>query len=163
MPKSKQENSMERPANWVKCYYCGKFGPPGPSEDEASVQVYRTSQYHRKCANENRKLNKLRHAGNRQVTLNPEEAEALGLPIKQRRAVLACGHADWVKCRYCQTWGPPSELRHSQHGDYHLACLAAHKRGERPVGPSDKGYDLEYEQKWYEEFLKTWGTKPTST
>jgi hypothetical protein len=48
---------------------------------------------------------------------------------RRQRALRACGHADWFRCRYCRQWGPKDSmyvnLRPTQGPlTYHRACHA---------------------------------------
>lgn len=77
-----------------------------------------------------------RRTDNRPGNLVLCEDHAYHMLIERRqRALEACGHADWVKCRYCSQWGPGSSMyikpgRH--HHTYHRSCRNAYRRA-RPV------------------------------
>jgi HNH endonuclease len=55
---------------------------------------------------------------------------------KRERALIACGHADWVCCAYCGNHGPPESMYLTPNGrkHWHRACQR-HKRidGTKPV------------------------------
>lgn len=37
----------------------------------------------------------------------------------RQRAYDACGHADWIPCRLCKEYAPPTSLRRGFHGYHH--------------------------------------------
>lgn len=55
----------------------------------------------------------------------------------RQRALYACGHADWLRCRLCRRWGPPIEVKQYQRKNgqkiapLHLACMAKDNRARR--------------------------------
>ncbi len=47
----------------------------------------------------------------------------------RRRALLACGHADWRRCVFCRVYSPPSDLiRYAKRAVTHYACRTAYYR-----------------------------------
>lgn len=43
--------------------------------------------------------------------------------IHQRtRAYEACGHANWLKCKFCKQYDDPKNLRNNSAGIYHNSC-----------------------------------------
>ena len=52
--------------------------------------------------------------------------------IEQRtRALLACGHADWRKCRFCKQYDDPASLYISKSNVHHRSCIAEYYRSHR--------------------------------
>jgi hypothetical protein len=50
---------------------------------------------------------------------------------KRTRALLACGHADWVKCWSCKEWSPVKLLNaNNQHPSCNREYQRNHKKGE---------------------------------
>ena len=47
---------------------------------------------------------------------------------RRMRALEACGHADWHKCRYCKKYDKPENLYISGGRAYHRACYNRAKR-----------------------------------
>lgn len=51
---------------------------------------------------------------------------------RRQRAMNACGHADWVKCKHCKTWDSPDNLTlhgtTGQHKSCHAKYAAERKR-----------------------------------
>lgn len=53
---------------------------------------------------------------------------------RRARALAACGHADWLKCKYCKQYADPTHLRvptRPGRSAYHRACDAARARQSR--------------------------------
>lgn len=50
--------------------------------------------------------------------------------ILERRgnALKACGHADWLKCKICQTWDDPQNLHIRGNDRYHIKCENSYRR-----------------------------------
>ena len=46
---------------------------------------------------------------------------------RRQAAIEACGHADWVRCRFCRQWDAPENL----YRYYHRACVAVYDRARR--------------------------------
>ena len=47
---------------------------------------------------------------------------------RRMRALAACGHAGWRKCKYCKTYSDPSTMRVTSAGAFHQACANAYSR-----------------------------------
>jgi hypothetical protein len=49
---------------------------------------------------------------------------------RRMRALDACGHADWVRCRYCKTWDCPNNLYTppGKNCGYHRDCRRQHRK-----------------------------------
>lgn len=53
------------------------------------------------------------------------------------RAIAACGHSDWRKCRYCKQWGPSDTMRYNDTRyahtitGIHRECATIHRRQRR--------------------------------
>lgn len=62
-----------------------------------------------------------------------ENAKYHKLLHKRARALVACGHADWLSCSYCKVYGPPSSMYVAKNGPqhYHLACCVANNAMNR--------------------------------
>jgi 5-methylcytosine-specific restriction endonuclease McrA len=57
---------------------------------------------------------------------------------RRQRAFAACGHYDWVKCKYCKTWGPRDGVVSADGGRnyvqwFHPKCHAAYIRARRRI------------------------------
>ena len=53
---------------------------------------------------------------------------------RRKRAIVACGHADWRKCQICKKYSPENELKiYSSGVKWHSACWAEKfgKRGKK--------------------------------
>lgn len=50
---------------------------------------------------------------------------------RRTRALAECGHADWLKCRWCCKYDPPEKLRVSGTFAYHRECNNANARRVR--------------------------------
>jgi len=54
---------------------------------------------------------------------------------RRHRALVACGHVDWKRCRYCREWDTPEAVSEDAHRhSFHLACAAADVRHRRASG-----------------------------
>ena len=51
---------------------------------------------------------------------------------RRRRAFLACGHANWRKCKYCKQYDAPENLYIRHSGAHHQTCSNAYRRGKYP-------------------------------
>src|SRR5215469_6398043 len=55
------------------------------------------------------------------------------------RAQKACGHEDWVRCKFCKQWGPPETMWVGVEGPYqlpianHRECQAKYKQEQRKI------------------------------
>jgi hypothetical protein len=58
---------------------------------------------------------------------------------KRQRVYEACGHADWMKCRFCQKWDDTKNMyvRPSGWEAYHHRCQYEHSslKSKHPIGP----------------------------
>lgn len=59
---------------------------------------------------------------------------------RKKRAFEACGHADWVRCKFCKKWGPPESMwvgiGHQKYQDptaKHRECFAKYTREQRKL------------------------------
>jgi len=57
---------------------------------------------------------------------------------QRTRALKACGHASWRKCRFCQQYGDPKNLKKTGNSFYHRDCRCAFRR-ERYRRTGDAG------------------------
>jgi hypothetical protein len=98
-------------SDWRQCCYCHEW------DDPDNMVIYPRSARHVKCA----KLHNEKRYANRR------------LPI-QEAAFLACGHADWRKCKYCRKYADIKDLYVSPNKAfaYHRTCHAKYQR-ERKV------------------------------
>jgi hypothetical protein len=56
-------------------------------------------------------------------------------------ALRECGHADWLRCTYCKTYGPSQEVIRTGNKHQHAACAARYLkewRQRRLVGNTNK-------------------------
>jgi len=60
----------------------------------------------------------------------PDDAYHMLLHARER-AYDACGHADWLKCRYCKAWAPSAELSGRENHRHHPECKNAYNRAWR--------------------------------
>lgn len=76
-----------------------------------------------------------------------QDAAYHALLHKRQRALKECGCADWVRCRHCRQWGPPSTMWTCSTRPaitHHSKCDAAYqraariRRGPRPRRPAWK-------------------------
>ena len=52
-----------------------------------------------------------------------ERAPTYHMLLHQRiRALKACGHANWRKCKYCKEWDAPKNLSIHKNTIYHIGC-----------------------------------------
>lgn len=47
---------------------------------------------------------------------------------RRQRALDACGHADWMKCKYCKRYDAPENVKQSASGSFHQSCFRAYAR-----------------------------------
>ena len=58
--------------------------------------------------------------------------QAYHLLLHQRmRALKACGHANWLKCRFCKNYDDPKNISISYRRTYHRSCSTEYKRKNR--------------------------------
>jgi hypothetical protein len=60
-----------------------------------------------------------------------EDAAYHQLLHRRRDAWLACGHADWRKCPFCQQWDDPAHMYVNKRHAIHRACKRAYDRRRR--------------------------------
>jgi hypothetical protein len=91
---------------WRQCCYCHQW------DDPVNMVIYFRSARHKECA---KKHNEKRYSNRR-------------LPRKEA-ALLACGHADWRKCRYCKEYDDAKNLYVSpdKKYSYHKLCHAKYQ------------------------------------
>jgi len=63
------------------------------------------------------------------LVICPDQAYHM-LLHRRMRALAACGHADWRKCKYCGQYSRPEALRITLHGAYHRECFNANARAK---------------------------------
>jgi len=68
-----------------------------------------------------------------------DQAYHLLLHLRER-ALKACGHATWMKCRYCKTFDNPVAMyvEPNQHQAYHYGCKNKAQREQRRRKANDK-------------------------
>lgn len=68
---------------------------------------------------------------------------------RRGRALRACGHADWLKCRHCGKYGDPATMNHSGTRLEHPGCgSAAHRRWRQRHLAQSQAYMREYSRGW---------------
>ena len=48
---------------------------------------------------------------------------------RRMRALAACGHADWRKCKFCKQYDVPENL-HGKNHDFHSECRKLYRKGQ---------------------------------
>jgi hypothetical protein len=97
-------------SNWRQCCLCHEW------DDPENLVIYPRSARHKKCQ---KKQNEKRSPNRR-------------LPIKEA-AILACGNAEWRKCKYCKQHSDIKDLYVSPSGlnIYHRSCHAEYQLKRR--------------------------------
>lgn len=78
-------------------------------------------------------VNEIRLDNNHKNLVICESAAYHKLLHKRQDALNACGHADWIKCRFCKQYDDPANpnMRNGKGGNHHLECFRKYKTDRR--------------------------------